>query len=151
MNPTQKETDYLNEFKEQEKLCIEKYSKYASSACSTELKSLFSALADGERSHLKTLNEMSTGAVSPVPQPKPVDLTYCGCADYRDAASRENDAFLCRDMLASEKHVSSTYDVGIFEFTDAQARQMLNHIQHEEQQHGERLYAFMKSNGMYNG
>ena len=52
-------------------------------------------------------------------------------------------------MLASEKHASGLYDTGIFEFTDPKARKMLNHIQADEQQHGEQIAAFMKSNGMY--
>ena len=41
MNLTQKEIDFLDDFKSQEKLFIEKYDKYAGCACSTELKNLF--------------------------------------------------------------------------------------------------------------
>lgn len=68
MNLTQKEIDFLDDFKSQEKLCIEKYDKYAGCACSTELKNLFGELASDERTHLKTINEMSGGTVADVPQ-----------------------------------------------------------------------------------
>ncbi len=149
MNLTQKEIDFLDDFKSQEKLCIEKYDKYAGCACSTELKNLFGELASDERTHLKTINEMSGGTVADVPQSIKANNCNCGCAGYCDEQSRNNDEFLCKDMLASEKHVSALYDTGIFEFSDPKARKMLNHIQAEEQQHGEKIYAFMKSNGMY--
>ena len=33
---------------------------------------------------------------------------------------------------------------------DPAARKLLNHIQAEEQQHGEMLYAYMNANNMYN-
>lgn len=149
MNLTQKEIDFLDDFKAQEKLCIEKYDRYSACACSTELKSLFSELADRERGHLKTINEMSGGTVADVPPTVKANNCNCGCAGYCDENSRKNDSFLCSDMLASEKHASGLYDTGIFEFTDPKARKMLNHIQADEQQHGEQIAAFMKSNGMY--
>ena len=62
---------------------------------------------------------------------------------------KQADAYLCQDALGTEKHVSSVYDVSIFEFASPQARQVLNHLQAEEQQHGEMIYAYMKKNGMY--
>ena len=149
MTLTPKETTILNDLRDQELLCIEKYEKYAASACSSELKALFTSLAEGERSHLKTVNALAGGTVPSIPTVLSADNSHCGCAGYCDEQSRKCDEFLCRDMLASEKHVSSVYDTGIFEFSDPQARKMLNHIQAEEQQHGERIYAYMKSNGMY--
>lgn len=60
------------------------------------------------------------------------------------------DAMLCQDMLMTEKYVSGAYDTAIFEFADANVRQTLNHIQKEEQQHGEGLYNYLSSAGMYN-
>ena len=50
----------------------------------------------------------------------------------------------------TEKYVSGTYDTSIFEFRDANIRQALNHIQKEEQQHGEDIFNYMQSKGMYN-
>ncbi len=149
MNLTQKEIDFLNDFKSQEKLCIEKYEKHACCACSTELKNLFNELASTEREHLKTVNEMLNGTVADVPESIKANNACCSCVGYCDEESRKIDEFLCKDMLSFEKYVSSMYDTGIFEFSDPKARKMLNHIQSEEQQHGEKIYAYMKSNGMY--
>ncbi|MDU2064899.1 MAG: spore coat protein [Sporomusaceae bacterium] len=63
-------------------------------------------------------------------------------------ASKE-DATLCSDMLMTEKYVSGAYNTAIFEFTDPQIRQTLNHIQKEEQEHGEGLFQYMNSHNMY--
>ena len=52
-------------------------------------------------------------------------------------------------MLSTEKHASALYDTSVFEFTAPNARKVLNHIQAEEQQHGEQLYSYMNANGMY--
>lgn len=60
------------------------------------------------------------------------------------------DKDLCSDMLMVEKYVSGAYDTAIFEMTDKNVRQVLNHIQKEEQEHGEGIYNYMKNNGMYN-
>lgn len=149
MTLTQKETDLLKDMRDQELLCIEKYEKYSCNACSMELKNLFNSLADAERTHLKTINEMMGGTVASVQSGLSADNCFCGCANYCDDTSKKCDEFLCKDMLSSEKHVSSVYNTGIFEFADPKARRMLNHIQAEEQQHGEKIYAYMKANGMY--
>ena len=63
----------------------------------------------------------------------------------------QQDAYLCKDLLADEKYVSSSYNTSIFEFSSPQARQILNGIQSAEQQHGEQLYAYMARRGMYQG
>ena len=55
---------------------------------------------------------------------------------------------MLKDALDTEKHVSSVYDTCIFEFTDAGARSALNHIQKEEQEHGQMLYDYMAAHGM---
>ena len=49
----------------------------------------------------------------------------------------------------TEKHASSLYDTSVFEFADPAARKLLSHILQEEQQHGERLFAYMKANQIY--
>ncbi len=64
------------------------------------------------------------------------------------AGQREKD--LLTDLLMTEKYMSDTYDTAIFEFTDSNVRQVLNHIQKEEQQHGEGIFNYMQSHGMYN-
>ena len=60
-----------------------------------------------------------------------------------------SDKDLCTDMLMTEKYVSGAYDTAIFEFRDPQVRNILNHIQKEEQQHGEAIFKYMESKGMY--
>lgn len=59
------------------------------------------------------------------------------------------DKILCSDLLATEKYVSGTYDTGIFESAAPIARQALQHIQQDKQHHGEQLFNYMNSHGMY--
>lgn len=61
----------------------------------------------------------------------------------------QNDIGLCNDMLVTEKYISGTYDNTIFECTNSNARQVLNHIQKEEQQHGEAIFNYLQSQGAY--
>jgi spore coat protein CotF len=56
---------------------------------------------------------------------------------------------LLTDLLMTEKYVSSAYNTAIFECTNSQMRQVLNHIQKEEQQHGEGIFNYMNAHGMY--
>lgn len=65
-------------------------------------------------------------------------------------SANAQDAAMLNDMLMTEKFVSNAYDTAIFEFTDSNVRQALNHIQKEEQQHGEGIFNYMQNNGMYN-
>lgn len=77
--------------------------------------------------------------------------SYAGqSSSLAGAAGSQSDAELCQDMLMTEKYVSGAYDTAIFEFTDNNLRQTLNHIQKEEQQHGEQIFNYMQSNNMYN-
>ncbi len=64
--------------------------------------------------------------------------------------NQSQDQNLCNDLLMTEKYVSGTYDTAIFEFRDPQVRLLLNHIQKEEQQHGEAIFNYMQAHGMYN-
>jgi hypothetical protein len=66
-----------------------------------------------------------------------------------ESQEKQLDCFLCSDTLAGEKHVSRLYDTCVFEFSDARVRNVLNHIQKEEQEHGKWLYDYMSVNGMY--
>ncbi|MBR0443426.1 MAG: spore coat protein, partial [Clostridia bacterium] len=129
MTLTQKETDLLKDMKGQEQLCIQKYEKYAAEACSDELKTLFLALADVERGHLSTVTDIMNGKVGAVGGSGSSPLANVSTAkvNYSDEQAKKKDAMLCSDMLTTEKHVSSLYNTGIFEFSDPQARNMLNH------------------------
>lgn len=147
---TPKETQLLNDLKSQEQLCIDKYTKYASEAKSTELSNLFSEIANTEREHMKTIEDMMAGQTPVMPQTiGNSNNANTGAFSYENEEDRKQDAFMCQDMLATEKHASSVYDVSVFEFVSPENRRTLNHIQSEEQQHGEQLYKYMSTNNMY--
>ncbi|MEG1743900.1 MAG: spore coat protein, partial [Clostridia bacterium] len=84
----------------------------------------------------------ASGASSSAPA---FSATY-GTAENQD---KKNDCFLCSDVLTAEKHASHLYDTCIFEFKDKNIRDILNHIQKEEQGHGKMIYDYMQANGMY--
>ena len=150
MTLTPKETSFLIDFKTQEQLCIDKYTKYSDEACCSCLKNLFSTLAKAEQTHLDTINSI-LGGQEPQPKAAP-SATGAVCNDnacYQDEQSRKIDKMLCQDMLAMEKHVSGVYNTGVFEFANPLLRDALGHIQKEEQNHGEQLYSYMAANGMY--
>ena len=150
MTLTQKEYGLLKDAKGQEELCIAKYQKYAAMAKSPDLNALFSSMAQVEQNHLQTITSMLNGTVPQTAQKlENANNEYCKPFNYATDDERKSDALLCQDMLTTEKHVSALYDTSIFEFSDPQARQTLNHIQSEEQQHGEQIYAYMKCNLMY--
>ncbi|MBQ8207958.1 MAG: spore coat protein [Clostridia bacterium] len=147
---TTKENGLLKDLKGQEQLCIDKYTRYAAEAKSTELKALFESMAQTEREHLKTIDEMMAGGTPVMPQTiGNSNNKNTSAYSYENEEDRKQDAFLCTDMLATEKHASSIYDVSVFEFACPENRRTLNHIQAEEQQHGEQIYAYMKQNNMY--
>ena len=136
------------DMKGQEKLCIEKYSKAASAANDPQLKNLFTELSSIEQGHLSTLCQIENGN-PPAPscaQSKSRTFTSTYSAETDE---KKQDAFLCSDLLATEKHASSLYDTCIFEFSDKNARGLLGHIQKEEQEHGKAIYDYMKANSMY--
>lgn len=152
MTLTQKETGILTELKSQEQLCIDKYRKYESEACDPALKNVFSHLRQAEENHLMTVSKLLSGeeVTMPPESPKASTEKYSGKTSSCDSTAKENDALLCKDMLAMEKHVSSVYDTGIFEFCSPVVRDTLAHIQKEEQNHGEMLYSYLAANNMYN-
>ena len=151
MTLTQKETTLLNDLKSQEQICIEKYGKYSDSANDPELKQLFINLKSNEQKHLETLTEILGGtevsmpAVAPSANEAKLQCKMSSCTEQQ----KQQDAYLCKDALSMEKHVSSVYNTGIFEFTSPVLRDTLAHIQKEEQNHGEQLYNYLSCNNMY--
>jgi spore coat protein CotF len=150
MTLTQKENALLCDLKSQEQICIEKYAKYESEACDQTLKGIFSSIKSTEESHLDTINKILGGEEVKMPQApsavsQKLDITPSSCSVDKKSA----DAFMCKDALAMEKHVSSLYDVSIFEFSSPVLRDTLNHIQKEEQNHGEQLYEYLSKNNLY--
>ncbi len=149
MQLSQKETTLLQDLKTQEQLCVEKYEKYASAACDERLGKLFAEIGQMEQTHLDTVDSMLSGTVPMMAgggqQGQSAQPSQSDCSPEE----KRQDAYLCQDALGTEKHVSHSYDTCIFEFKDASARNALNHIQKEEQQHGKRIYDYMSANGMY--
>ncbi len=152
MQLTQKETLLLKDLKEQEQTCVEKYGKYSSDAHDGQLKGIFAQIGQMEQQHLDTINQIMSGTVPAMQSggEKQAQLNFTPTYQAASAdANKQKDCFLCTDLLTTEKHVSSVYNTCVFEFKDTNVRNILNHIQKEEQQHGEQIYNYMAQNGMY--
>ena len=151
-----KEKSLLNDQKSHEEICIQKYQKYASQASDPQLKQLFTTLAQQEQQHLATVNSILSGQVPAMNQSQQQASAQSSMqtqtmqANANQSNANQADAMLCSDMLMTEKYVSGAYDTAIFEFADSNVRQALNHIQKEEQKHGEDIFNYMNSKGMYN-
>lgn len=155
-NLTQKEQMLLQDQKSHEEICIQKYQNYAGLAKDPQLKKMFNAFAQQEQQHWNTINQILTGQATAMPQTgqnpqlTPPTISSGVSQQMSGAMGDQGDAALCNDMLMTEKYVSGTYDTAIFECTDPNIRQTLNHIQKEEQQHGEGIFNHMQNAGMYN-
>ena len=161
---TKKEQLLLEDLKQHEKVCIKKYQDYANQVQDPQLKDLLNNYAQQEQNHLNSINEMLGGRVPSIGQGQQGQQSQQSqqgqqnqqqqfsqtAAGQSGSAANQNDAMLLNDLLMTEKNVFSAYDTAIFEFTDPQMRQALNHIQQEEQQHGEGIFNYMSAHGMYN-
>jgi spore coat protein CotF len=159
MNLSTKERYLLEDQKKHEEICIQKYSNYANMASDQQLKDIFNQNSQMEQQHLNTINQLLSGQIPATnqqggnnsqqqqqQQQQQKNFTpQSGSQNYQNS-----DKDLCTDMLMTEKYVSDTYNTAIFEFKDPQIRNVLNHIQKEEQQHGEAIFNYMNSKGMYN-
>lgn len=148
MTLSEKEKSLLKDLRSQEQLCVEKYAKYANDACDDQLKNIFTQIDQQERHHLQLLDQINSGTVPQVSneeQASKPNVQPSSCPQQQ----KQEDAFMCSDSLATEKHVSAEYNTCLFEFADPQIRNVLNHIQKEEQQHGEDLYTYLAANNMY--
>ncbi len=169
MNFSTKERFLLEDQKSHEKICVEKYQSYANMASCNELKSIFQQNGQKEQEHYNTIDQLlkgqmpsmgqqaggqqQTGGQQPGGQ-QPGGQQKAGgqqqpWQQQGNSGFTSSDKDLCTDMLMTEKYVSGTYDTAIFEFRDPQVRNILNHIQKEEQQHGEAIFKYMESKGMY--
>lgn len=154
MKLTQKESMLLQDLKTSEEICIEKYNEYAKKAEDQALADLFLTIKAKEEEHLKTINSLIGGTVPMMgggqqgQQNGQGSGSQPGDGQATKQSTSKTDEYLLKDALDTEKHISSVYDTCIFEFTDAGARQALNHIQKEEQEHGQMLYDYMAAHGM---
>ncbi|EHQ88612.1 spore coat protein [Desulfosporosinus youngiae] len=161
---SEKEKLLLMDQKTHEEICVDKYAKYANQAQDPQLKQLFNSYSGKEQVHLDTINQLLSGQMPNMggqqnqgqqgqnqqgqqaqPQQMPNPQQMAG----GNQAYNQVDAKLCTDMLMTEKYVSGAYDTAIFEFRDPNIRQILNHIQKEEQEHGEGIFQYMQGHGMY--
>jgi spore coat protein CotF len=146
---SQKERLLLQDQKSHEQLCIEKYTKYANQAGDNQLKEIFKANGQVEMTHLDSINQLLNGNIPQMNQQQNQNLQLnMNNVQTRSAALSDKD--MCTDLLMTEKYVSGAYDTAIFEFRDTRVRDVLNHIQKEEQKHGEAIFQYMESKGMYN-
>ena len=148
MKLTQKESMLLQDLKTSEEICIEKYGQYAEKAEDQALKDLFLTIRSKEEEHLKTIDSLMQGTVPMMGGGQSGGTSQPGDGQTAKKSHSKTDEYLLKDALDTEKHVSSVYDTCIFEFTDAGARSALNHIQKEEQEHGQMLYDYMACHGM---
>ncbi|OVE68844.1 spore coat protein [Clostridium diolis] len=153
VNLTQKEKMLLEDQKSHEEICIQKYSNYANQVQDPQLKQICKNNEQIERSHLNTINQLLSGNVPQMnkqqggQQKQGVDQDI---NKSQSTTSNLSDKEICSDLLMTEKYVSGAYDTAIFEFKDTEVRDVLNHIQKEEQKHGESIFKYMESKGMYN-
>ena len=147
---SQKERMLLTDQKSQEEVCVEKYRKYSEQAQNLQLKQLFSALSTEEQHHLDTINQLLAGQEPNMNQPQQQQQKPQPADFNQPGTGNPADKMLCSDLLSTEKYVSGTYDTSIFEAVNPAVRQALQHIQKDEQQHGELLFTYMQSHGMYN-
>lgn len=168
LNLSQKERMLLEDQKSHEELCVKKYNDYASKTQDTQLKQLFNNYSSKEQDHLNSINQILSGQVPQMNQQQGQQSQQSQSGNQGTQGTQnnqqgmaqgmnqntsflsKNDQDLCHDMLMVEKYVSGSYDTAIFEMKDKNVRDVLNHIQKEEQQHGEGLYNYLNSRGMYN-
>lgn len=161
LNLTTKEKMLLEDEKKHEQLCVQKYQKYSQKALDPQLKNLFDDLAQHEQQHLNSINQILNGTVPNINQGQAQNaqtqssqnsntISNMNLVSSNTNTYNEDDKILCQDSLSTEKYVSSTYNTAIFEFADKNVRQVLNHIQKEEQEHGEKIYNYMSQHNMYN-
>ena len=146
---TQKERMLLEDQKSHEQICIEKYSNYANQVKDNQLKQICKANEQVERNHLDTINQLLSGKIPDMNQQQNQNAGQ-NMNTTQSAGSNLSDKDICSDLLMTEKYVSGAYDTTIFEFRDTNVRDVLNHIQKEEQKHGEAIFQYMESKGMYN-
>ncbi len=90
---TQKERYLLEDQKVQEELCIKKYNNYAQQAKDPQLKQLCQQLAQHEKQHLDTINQILSGQVpNGTARTAATRWTRYGDASYAIRADRDDQS-----------------------------------------------------------
>lgn len=139
MEWTSRERELFRELKAAEEASIRGYGEDELRTTDPELKKLFAKIRQEEETHLKTLKELEQGIIPMAAGGKKAG----GEGQATGGKKEEEDLNFCRDALEAEQRVSSQYDKAIFAFRDCSVREILNHIQKEEQEHGRMLAAYM--------
>lgn len=150
-NLTEQQRYTLQDLQTQERLCVEKYAKYANEARDAQLKDLFTTIKDEEQKHLDSITQVLSGSVPQVNLSDNKAKSYAPTPTYVGSFSPEDkaqDTFLCTDSIATEKYVSSAYNSDLFKFADSDIRELLADIEIEEQQHAEMIYKYKTVNQM---
>jgi rubrerythrin len=161
---TAKERTMLQDQLKHEAICIQKYKNYANQATDPQLQQLFSSLAAHEQKHYITIEQMLKGQIPNLQQTQgqqqgqnqgqQQNLQTQGLQQSQigqpsqNASSLQGDAALCTDSIMTEKFVSGAYDTGVFESSNQPVIQALQHIQKEEQEHGQKLQQYLQSTGL---
>ena len=147
----QKEESLIKDLQDQEKLCIQKYTRYVEQAHDQELKNLFDTLRENEINHYEALVQLQDDETSK-PNIKHIDAAhYCPKSTYTSSSNsreKEDDAYLCTDSISTEKFISTSYNNDLFQFSSTAVRDTLNQIQTDEQNHAEMIYKYKTANGM---
>jgi spore coat protein CotF len=163
INLTTKERYLLEDQKTHEAICVEKYTNYANLAQDPQLKALFNNHARIEQEHYNSIQQLLNGQLPSMgnqqggaanqqmqnQQMQQPQVSNSFQPQENTVNYNTTDKNLCTDMLMTEKYVSDGYNTAIFEFKDTAVRDVLNHIQKEEQKHGEAIFKYMESKGMY--
>ena len=138
----------LEDGKKQEELCVQKYQGYANQVQDVQLKNLLTEIAQEEQHHYDMIDQMLQGNAP--------DMSHAGgmptpqsSNTLQGSSPNTIEQILLEDLLSTEKYVSSLYDTTVFEAADPKVRQAIQHIQRDEQNHGEKLFNYMNSHGMY--
>ncbi|MEG0804164.1 MAG: spore coat protein, partial [Pygmaiobacter sp.] len=103
---------------------MEKYSHYSSEATDPKLSELFSEIGSTEQQHLKTVNGMLSGTAPSLKQTQQNETaSKTPGRKPKKKNTNEQDAYLCSDVLSTEKHVSAVYNTSIFEFAQPDLRE----------------------------
>jgi len=135
MQLSQKEQMLLEDLRGHEQMFAQKCSDYANQAQDPQLKQIFQNMSQHEQQHIQKISQKLN-------QPQ-------GTA-WQSGQTGQKDAMLCHDMLSSQKYLSGAYNTAIFEMKDTNLRQDLNTIQSDKQKHGEEIFQYMQSKGLYN-
>jgi spore coat protein CotF len=164
---SQKESMFLEDLKKEEQLCVIKYQSYAQQAKDSQLSDLFNKLAGEEQKHYDTVNQLLQSGGQAQSGQSGGQAGQSGSQGGQQksggqmvqpgaqinlsqgAGSNDSDKYLLQDMLSTEKYVASAYNTGVFESGKSNVRQALQHIQQDEQNHGEQIFQYMSSHGMY--